>query len=283
VIAYPRRPAIVTTTEVPRHPRGAWLLLGGILTGLLVASGSFGLWAVLTRPETLRTEAQEQVYQQPVSDIDIAVEASSVTLTSGAEGAVRVQRQLTWGRAKPTLDERIVGRTLQIRVKCPRTLIGRAGHCRVDFAVEVPPGVAVKVNIDGGGIRADRLTGPLQLTTSYADIAVSGTRGPLVARSTIGDVVGVDLGGREVDVKSGRAHVDLRFTVVPDHVRAETQNGDVTVVVPVGGTGVEGYQVRSGTGLGRQDIDIRQDPDGRHTIAAFAGEGDILIRHGTVS
>jgi hypothetical protein len=272
----------VTSTEVPRHPRAAGLLLGGILTGVLLASGSFGLWALLEGPEQLRTEAQEQVYRRPVTNIDIDLGYSSVTLVSGQPGTVTVRRQLTWNRAKPAPVEQVVGRTLQIRSRCPHVFLGRAERCRVDLVVEVPPGAAVQVNLDTGQVRAEELTGALHLTTVDGNITASGTRGRLWARSESGDIIGTDLGGAETDVRTSFADVDLRFAVVPDLVQATaTEMGDVSIAVPRAGTGVNGYQIRVGAGDGRQDVDVLQDSTGRHTITANTEHGDVSVRHTT--
>ncbi len=272
----------MTSSEVPRHPRAAGLLLGGILTGLLLASGSFGLWVLAATPGPLRTEAQQQTYHQPVSDVDLELNDSSVTLVSGPAGGVGVQRQLTWSRAKPVVQERLVGRTLQIRVDCPRTFPVRTEQCRVDYALEVPPGVAVRTTVVGGDIRAEGLTGALQLSTFGGDITVTGTHGSLWARTDHGDIVGTDLSGLDADVKSSRADIDLRFAVVPDHVQVDTKEGDVSVAVPVSGTGADGYQVRAGTVAGRRDVDVPQDAAGRHAIIAYTVHGNITIRHTTV-
>jgi hypothetical protein len=272
----------VTSTEVPRHPRAAALLLGGILTGILLASGSLGLWKLLAGPELLRTEAQEQIYRQPVTSIDIDLTYSSVTLTSGKPGIVTVRRQLTWSRAKPVPAEQVVGRTLQIRSDCPYVLLARPGQCRADLVVEVPPGAAVQVNLENGQVRAEELTGALRLTTVDGNITVSGTRGRLWARSHSGDVIGTDLGAVEADVRTRWSDVDLRFAVVPDLVRAATTElGNVSIAVPRAGTGVDGYQIRVGAGDGRQDVDVLQDSAGRHTIAANTDHGDINVRHTT--
>jgi hypothetical protein len=273
----------MTSPEVPRHPRARGLLLGGLLTGVLLASGSFALWTALAGPEPLRTESGEQFHAQQVTDVDISLGSSSVALVEGKPGAVRVQRQLTWSRAKPLVEERIVGRTLRISARCPNVFLSRPGQCRVDLAVEVPPGVAVRAHVGSGSIRADGLTGALQLQTYDGGITLAGTRGPLSLRSGSGHVIGTDLAGLEADVRAMWADVSLRFAVVPDHVHAETGTGDVTVAVPVAGTGAEGYQIRGGTrNTGRRDIDVLQETTGRHTIAALTEKGDVSVRYTTV-
>lgn len=269
----------MTSSEVPRHPRAAALLLGGVLTGLLLAAGSLGLWTLAATPGPLRTESLQQSYPQAITDIDVELANSSLTLVTGAAGAVNVQRQLTWSRAKPTVSERLVGRTLQIRGQCSRTLLGRPDQCRADYALEVPPGVAVRAILDSGDIRADGLTGALQLSTVGGDITVTGTHGSIWARTDHGNIVGTDLSGRDADVKSSNANVDLRFAVVPDHVQVDTLDGDVSIAVPVAGTGVDGYQVRAGTRDGRRDVDVQEDSAGRHAIVAYTGRGNVTVRN----
>jgi hypothetical protein len=272
-------PAAGTGSEVPDRPRAGWLLLGGLLTGVLLAGGSLGLWTVLAGPAPLHTETQQQIYHQPVTDIDIEIDLnnSPLTLVSGPPGKVTVRRQLTWDRAKPLSEDQVVGRALQIRSHCPDAVLRQ--KCRVGLVLEVPPGTSVRAKVTAGTIRADDLTGAVDLTTVSGDIAVSDLRGRLRARSMNGVITGTDLTGPEVDVKTEWADVDLRFTDVPDVVQAITGTGNVSIAVPPAGTGVDGYQVRADTKDGRQNVDVLEDSAGQHAITAFAEYGNVTVRH----
>jgi hypothetical protein len=269
----------VTSSEVPRHPRAAGLLLGGVLTGLLLAAGSLLLWTLAATPGPVRTDTQQQSYTQAIGDIDVELTSSSLTLVTRPAGAVGVQRQLTWARGKPVVSERLVGRTLQIRAQCPRSIFGYREQCRADYALEVPPGVAVRATLFDGDIRADGLTGALQLSTFGGDITVTGTHGSLSAHTDQGSIVGSDLNGRDVDVKSSNADIDLRFAVVPDHVQVDTVDGDVSIAVPVAGNGADGYQVRAYTRDGRRDVNVQEDSTGRHAIVAYTVRGNVTVRN----
>jgi hypothetical protein len=271
----------VTSTEVPRHPRAAGLVLGGILTGILLAAGSAGLWAVLAGPEPVHTESQQQTYRQQVTgiDIDLGLSNSSVTLISGPPGAVTVRRQVTWSRAKPVPEEQIIGRTMQIRSRCPRVVFRPAGPCRADLVVEVPPGATVRAEVAAGRIHAEQLTGDVELSTYGGDISVSGLRGALLARSDAGDITGSDLAGTEAEAKTEWGDVDLRFAAAPTLVQATTTSGDVSIAVPRAGTGPDGYQVNADTDDGRHNVDVPQDSAGRHAIVAHTDHGDVTVRH----
>lgn len=273
----------MTNTEVPRHPRTAGLLLGGILTGVLLAAASAGLWVVLAGPAPVHTESQQQTYREPVTSIDILVglSNSSVTLISGKPGIVTVRRQVTWSRAKPVPEERIVGRTLQIRAHCSSPLLPPTGQCRSDLVVEVPPEATVRAEVAAGRIQAEQLTGAVDLTTYGGDITVSGLRGRLRARSDGGSITGSDLAGAETQVKARWGDVDLRFAAAPTLVQAAVGTGDVSIAVPRAGTGPDGYLVRADTGNGRQNVDVPQDSAGRHTIDAHSDHGDVTVRHPT--
>lgn len=271
----------MTSTEAPRHPRTAALLLGGLLTGVLLAAASVGLWVVLAGPEPLHTESQQQVYREPVTEIDISIALynSSVTLIGGRPGAVTVRRDLTWSRAKPVPEERIVGRTLQIRSRCPSSLLPTVGQCRADLIVEVPPKATVRASVTAGRIDAEQLTGAVELTSYGGDITISGIRGRLRAKSDGGSITGTELASAETEAKSGWGDVNLRFAVAPTLVQATTGDGDVLIAVPPAGTGTDGYRVRADTKDGRSTIDVPQDSTGRHTIVAHADHGYVTVRH----
>jgi hypothetical protein len=275
----------VTSTEVPRHPRATGLLLGGILTGVLLAAGSGALWVVLSGPGPLHTETQQQTYRQPVTGIDISIGLgnSSVTLISGPPGAVTVRRQVAWSRVKPVPEEQVVGRTLQIRAHCPHTLLGPAGRCGADLVVEVPPGAAVRADVAAGRIHAERLTGAVDLTTYGGDITVAGLGGRLRARSDGGNITGTGLTGPETEVKAEWGDVDLRFAAVPTVVQATVGTGDVSIAVPPAGTGTDGYQVRADTNEGQHTVDVPQDSTGRHTVVAHSDHGDVTVRRSALS
>jgi hypothetical protein len=271
----------VTSTEVPRHPRAAGLVLGGILTGILLAAGSAGLWLVLSGPEPVHTESQQQTYRQPVTgiDIDLGLSNSSVTLISGPPGAVTVRRQITWSRAKPVPEEQIIGRTMQIRSRCPRIVFRPAGPCRADLTVEVPPGTTVRAEVAAGRIHAEQLTGDVELITYGGDITVSGIRGGLRASSVGGNITGSDLAGAETEAKTEWGDVDLRFAAAPTLAQATADTGDVSIAVPRAGTGPDGYQVAADTDNGRHNVDVPQDSAGRHAIVAHTNHGDVTVRH----
>lgn len=271
----------MTSIEAPRHPRATGLLLSGILTGVLLASGSFGLWILLAGPEKLHVEAQEEVYREPVTAVDIDLNYTSVVLIAGEPGRVTVRRQITWSRAKPVPEEQVIGGTLQIRSRCPYVFLGRAEQCQAEYVVEVPPATSVEANVHGGKIRAEELTGVTHLTTMEGDITVAGLRGRLWARSTGGDITGTRLGGSEADVKTAWGIVSLRFAVAPDLVQASANSGDVSIAVPRAGAGPAGYQIRADAEGGRQEIDVLQDSTGQHTIVAHTNYGDVNVRYTT--
>lgn len=271
--------ANVTSPEVARHPRATGLLLGGLLTGVLLVVGSYGAWAVIAGPEPVRTESQELTFRQPVTSIDVTLEVAdgSVVLTRGRSGVVTIRRQDSWERDKPISEERVVGRTLQVRSRCPRSLLNRFRQCWADLVVEVPPGVPVRVYLTAGLISCERLTSDVDLATTGGDIDISNTRGRLRARSEGGTITGTELANAETDVRTETADVDLRFDVVPDHLQAATGHGDVSVAVPPAGTGADGYQIRAHTDRGGYDIDVPHDAAGRHTIVARTDDGNITV------
>jgi hypothetical protein len=113
------------------------------------------------------------------------------------------------------------------------------GQCSFDYQAVLPPGTRLSVS-DGSG-----------------DITVSG------------------LSATHVTASDNQGDVTLTFTTVPDRVRVVDQFGDVTLVLPPGGTA---YQISAQVSLGGTSISVPRSPTSAHVISVIVQNGHITIR-----
>ena len=117
---------------------------------------------------------------------------------------------------------------------------------------------AVTAGSSNGDVTGTRLGGEAQLTTDN------------------GSVEGVDLTSDDVVGSSSNGDVELEMARAPRSVRAESDNGDVVVIVP---RGSELYAVDATTDNGDAATPIRTDPSARRRIVARSDNGDVTVRY----
>jgi len=89
-----------------------------------------------------------------------------------------------------------------------------------------------------------------------------------------GDVIATGLTSADVTASSNSGNITLTFTKIPDRVRVSDQFGDVTLVLPPGGTA---YRVSARSTFGGTSIGVPTDPSSRHVITVADASGDISI------
>jgi hypothetical protein len=261
----------MTTTAMPTtRPTGpnGWLVIGGVFTALLLASG------VLSTAGWLgyRTESQSTVYHQAVSSISVDIDTGDLTLTPGEPGTVTVQRKLHWSYWKPVVNEQWDGQHLRVTTDCIGRFFPGPG-CEVDYTLAVPEGVSVDAHTSTGDINVRNIRGELRLSTSTGDIDVAGAAAALTLRTSTGDITASGLTSSTVEADTGTGGVTLSLATEPTSVSVQTSTGDVRVVVP----GNESYRVRTHTGTGDINTTVRSNDDSSRSITVGTGTGDIDI------
>lgn len=186
-----------------------------------------------------------------------------------------VHRRIFWSYAKPTIEERWDGQTLQVTARCRAALLSLGPGCGVDYTIAVPEGVAVEAHTSTGDITVRGVRGGLRLSTSTGDIAITDVTGKLSLRSSTGDINATGLTSSDVEASVSTGDVDLRFSRPPQAVAARAGTGDVTVSVPEG----EAYRVQADAGIGDTHIGVRQDGEAERSIVARTSTGDIDISY----
>lgn len=206
-------------------------------------------------------------------------EAGTVGVTRWFEGSVMLggDPEVTWTMR---------GDRLVLRVKCS----GVVADCAARHRVEVPRGVAVRVEDGDGSVRASGFREALDIRTGDGSVRVSGSSGPLRVRTGDGSVritdtsgpvrlhtgdgsVHADVSSREVSARTNDGSVSLELGTVPDLVEAHTGDGSVTIAVPR-----ETYRVTTETGDGAVDVSVPRSDTSRHVVSAHTGDGKVTVR-----
>jgi hypothetical protein len=257
------------TQRRPSGPNG-WLVIGGVFTAVLIASGALAAAGWLG----FRTETQHQVYRAQLTNITIEVDTGDVTLMPGESGVVDVERRLFWSYEKPIVEERWDGRTLRVSSDCPGWFQLGPG-CGVDYTLQVPEGVSVRAHTSTGDVSVRNIDGDLHLTTSTGDITVTDAAGALQLRTSTGDIRASNVTSETVDASTSTGNITLDLSAAPRTVAAQTSTGDIRVIVPDG----DSYQVQAETSTGDTRISVRQDDAASRSIVARASTGDIDISY----
>lgn len=171
------------------------------------------------------------------------------------------------------------GERLLVEHTCPRGWSN--GVCRADLSVEVPWGTSVVVRSGGGAIRAEGMTGALDVETSDGDVSVLAAAGTVQARTSSGHV-DVDGAGGPVRARSGDGRVSVRDARGP--VEARTSSGDVlvdgaggTVTADSGDGDVEAREVAGSAAVTTSSGAVRVSGV-RGDVTATTGDGPVVVR-----
>ncbi|WP_204043302.1 DUF4097 family beta strand repeat-containing protein [Acrocarpospora phusangensis] len=192
---------------------------------------------------------------QSVEEYDITDKVTVLTVDTGSgdvvvsesdRSGIKVTETLHYRGDKPTDGHQVSGNTLELAYDC--------SDCAVDYRVEVPRGLNVKVDTGSGTITLRALTGPIDVSTGSGDIEAS------------------DLSGRTAVADTGSGDVELRFDSAPDQTQVSTGSGEGVVYVPNGA-----YNVTLETGSGNRTVEVAQDPAAAKKIHIKTGSGDVKV------
>lgn len=190
-----------------------------------------------------------------------SAKADTVKVTRWFQGSVVVggDPRVTWSMK----DDR-----LELRVKCS----GLVADCSARHRIEVPRGIAVKVEDDDGSVRARGFKDALDIRTHDGSVRVTDSSGPLDLRTDDGSVH-AEVSSPTVLARSHDGSVRLQLRAVPDLVDARTEDGSVTVDLPRAT-----YRVTTGAVDGSVDVSVPRDDASAHAVTAHARDGKITVR-----
>lgn len=256
-----------------RTSRFAWLAAGTVFAVASLGWGTYNAVALLAwdREEFQTTFRVEAVGD--VTAIDVDNDAGSVHIVGSDRDDIVVDGDILQGFQKPTHREEIVGDRLVLDASCSAV----ANFCNVDYEVQIPRDLDVKVHASGGGVRISNIDGNLDASTSGGGVRIEGGRGDMRLRASGGGVRGIGLESPTVDAdSSGGGGVRLDFVEEPRTVVASSSGGGVTVIIP--DTRVF-YAVDAEASGGGVSDDIRSDPDSDRSITVRSSGGGVTVAY----
>ncbi|KAB8183528.1 DUF4097 family beta strand repeat-containing protein [Microbispora catharanthi] len=218
---------------------------------MAVAGAVLGMSLVVTACDVrIGFGGQQAVESYDVTDkvtvLDARTDSGDVVVNESDRSGVHVTETLHWRGDKPANGHSVDGDTLTLAYKC--------GSCSVDYKVEVPRGLTVKIHTGSGDVTLRDLTGQVNASTGSGDVDARG------------------LAAKQVNTRTGSGDIALRFSAVPTDVQAVTGSGDGRVWVPDGA-----YNVNASTGSGDRKVEVAHDASAPHTITIRTGSGDAEV------
>ncbi|NBE95583.1 DUF4097 domain-containing protein [Nonomuraea sp. KC401] len=191
-----------------------------------------------------------------VAALHVGTDAGTVEVVQSDRRGIRVTERLTWRKNKPETSHKVKGDTLELTFACPTTWgWGAIGDsCDVNYQVEVPEGLQVKVSSDSGTLTLKNLSGDVDALTDSGTIGATG------------------LTGRRVVTRTDSGDTNLAFTGRPDQVTTTTDSGRTVIEVPRGP-----YNIVARTDNGDKDIKAPSDPSAQRTIELNSDSGDLAV------
>ncbi|GAB2829162.1 DUF4097 family beta strand repeat-containing protein [Streptomyces chlorus] len=256
------------TTGSSRGVRLRAVALGGaavVLVGGLTACGASA--ADDTDPDRRSFDLPGSTLTVDSGDSALEIIAADRTPSGKVEVTRWFQGTVALG-TDPKATWSLEGDRLKLRIKCS----GIVANCSAKHRIEVPRGVAVKVEEGDGSVRARGFRDALNIRTGDGSIHVTDTTGPLTLRTGDGSVR-AEVASRTVRARTGDGSIRLELSAVPDLVESRSGDGSVTVELPRAT-----YRVTSGTGDGAEKVSVPRDDTSSHVVDVRTGDGSLTVR-----
>jgi hypothetical protein len=148
-----------------------------------------------------------------------------------------------------------------------------AGQCGAELTLRVPVGEAVNATSGSGNVKADNLTGSLDLGSGSGNVELGHVSGPLVLSAGSGNISGSYISSTKIEAKDSSGNVDLSFDRPPGAVDISDGSGNVTLKVP---TNVS-YRVVATASSGSTSIRVPTNPSSHNVIHLTASSGNISV------
>ncbi|WP_067132631.1 DUF4097 family beta strand repeat-containing protein [Microtetraspora malaysiensis] len=183
---------------------------------------------------------------EKVAAMTVRTGGGDVTVNASDRSDIKVTETLWWRGNKPRDGHRVSGDTLTLEYDCNR--------CGVDYRIEVPRAMNVKIDTGAGDVTLRELSGPVELHSGTGEVDATG------------------LASRKVSVETGTGEVKLKYVAAPEDVRAEAGTGEITLWLPA-----ETYNVTAEAGLGNREIEVDHDSSSPRKVVVTSGVGDVKV------
>jgi putative adhesin len=267
----------------PEPPRSGWLVTGLLLTVLVLALTTSGVWYWLGGSAPTYSTAEEQTYRHPIDKLVLDLNLGMVTLigtTGPGPDTVEVTRDYRFTqRHRPSASETWQGNALHVG---PPRCVPDDNDCSADYTIRLPAGTAVDAATGAGDISTRGITADQRLQTGGGAVRVAGSGATLDIDSRGGDITGTRLAATDTVVSTEGGAINLDYLAVPSTLDATSDGGDVDVAVPRAGSGTDSYRVDTGgDGIKHElaTVDVAQDPAGRHVLFIRANGGSARVHY----
>lgn len=242
------------TTETKTQKRKVWPWILAAVIFITVGTAILAAATLLLRDETTE-EATFDI--SAVTEIQTVVEAGNVEIETEDRSDIRVVTVLTSGPGSdPQSEVTLEAGVLSMESECKSFLIST---CQVTYQVTVPTDGALA----------------LDLETTAGNVELGGTSGPVVVRTTAGNIDVTDHIGEEAELRTTAGNVSYEASTPPTRLAIETTAGSITVRVPD-----VGYQIDAQTTVGTINVNLNEVSDAEGTIEAVTTTGNIDLGRG---
>jgi hypothetical protein len=242
-----------------------------VLVALIVLVGTAGVVVAvlaLLFPEKDKTTLAQP---GPVHSLEVDVEVGRIQIVPGQSDGATITRTRRYLVGGPEAREALVDGVLRVNAECQSII---TAGCAVDYRLEVPAGVPVRIRTKRGSVSVTDMTGMVEVDAGAGNVRLIRTRGPVKVGTSAGDVDGVDIAAQFLDATTSAGRIRLSIAEAPGRLGLKTGAGNIDVGLP---TTPGGYRVATETGAGKADVTVEQNEGGSRAIIASTGAGNIRI------
>ena len=207
----------------------------------------------------------------PVRSLEVDVEVGRVDVVAGGGEDAIIIRTRRYLVGAPKVSEGLVEGVLRIQAECAGRI---AAGCAVDYRLEVPSGLPVRIRTDRASVSVTDMTGMVEVEAGAGNVRLVRTRGPVKVDTSAGNVDGLDIAAEFLDATTGAGRIRLAIAEAPGRLGLKTGAGNIDVGLPAT---PGGYRVATDTGAGKVDVTVEQNQGGSRAITATTGAGTIRI------
>lgn len=260
-------PGAGTEPGVPTTGRRWWRVLGGLFAAAFLVMCTLQVVSFIGRSsETVRRELPAD----GITQLEIRSDSGDISVSGSDRDDIAIVARIDHGlqRTRAVLD--VDGGVLTAEADCPFL----SNHCDVQYTIEVPDDLPVSVTAGNGDVSVRDLRGTVHASSDNGNVEAVALSGITRLDSDNGDVQGRSLRLSNVEATSDNGDVMIELLTAPAKVLAESQNGDVDVVLP--GTR-DAYDLTMSTRNGERFGQIRTDPDSDRRLTIRSSNGDVTV------
>lgn len=189
--------------------------------------------------------------------VDLSNISGEIVVNGWSRGEVRIRAFTERGRFRSNLSSSRV--TIEVE-----SIRGRTGETTIE--VSVPEGVRVVMRSTSGDLTARGTRGPVEASSTSGDVVVDNAKGRVTLETVSGELQGAEIEG---DVEATTVSGDLQLDGVKGTVRIENTSGEIRL------TEIQSNDVYASTVSG--EVEYRGSIDGNGRYEFHAHSGDVTL------